>query len=474
MAQQFHEPIINFLGDRNGEPILIDDLAQRLNIAPEDHAEFRRAVEELVAAGRVVWNGDGSPGQMLGLPALGNRVVGTFRQTSRGFGFIIPDEPNAHGDLFIPIGDNLDAVTGDLVAAKVIVREKYDTRDRRNISGRIVEILKRATNKLVGTLGKQNGRWVVIPDGNIFRNPIEIPDAGSKHAAENDKVVVEILRYPSGDQLAQGVITEMLGAKGEPEVELQSVIRQFDLPSAFPEPVLAQARTAATSYDPDDFLRPVPGAPQREDLRDELIVTIDPDDARDFDDAISLKRLKGSARHAGESAQNEEEQIENLLRESAGSVGEAVWELGVHIADVSSFVGVESPMDLEARARGNSTYFPGYVIPMLPEVLSNGVCSLQENQPRLCKSAFIRYDAAGRVVSTRFSNSVIQSKKASPTNRPRRSSTTPKAKASPTPRAYSKPRPIPKSQSSARKSVSCSSAWTASPAPSASAASPRA
>ena len=239
MTQQFHEPIISFLGDQDGEPIRFGDMADRLNIAPGDRAEFERAVEELAAAGRVVWGAGNA--RMIQLPALGNRVVGIFRQTMRGFGFVVPDEPNAHGDLFIPIGENLDAVTGDYVAAKVIVREKYDTRDRRNIFGRIEEVLKRATNKLVGSLAKQNNRWVVIPDGNIFKTPIEIQDASSRNAAENDKVIVEILKYPQGDQLAQGVITEILGAKGEPEVELQSVIRQFDLPKGFPEAVLEQA-----------------------------------------------------------------------------------------------------------------------------------------------------------------------------------------------------------------------------------------
>jgi ribonuclease R len=413
---------MNVLGSREGEAIRVLELAERLNIPPGEMEAFERAVEEMAAAGRIVVSGSaagaaggGGAARTIQLPAMGNRVTGTFRQTSRGFGFVIPDVPNAHGDLFIPIGENLDAVTGDFVTAKVIVREKYDTRDRKNIYGRIVEILKRATNKVVGTLVRQNtlsgastgsqgpaGRWIVVPDGTIFRSPIEVQDVGAKNAAEHDKVVIEILKYPQGDQLAQGVITEILGAKGEPEVELQSVIRQFDLPAAFPEPVLAQARQAATSYTPEEYL----SRPDREDLRSELIVTIDPDDARDFDDAISLRKLKGAARNVP--AEDENEELEHLMM---GDVGEAAWELGVHIADVSSFVPVESAMDIEARTRGNSTYFPGYVIPMLPEVLSNGVCSLQENQPRLTKSAFIRYDAAGRVVGTRFANTVIQSRK---------------------------------------------------------------
>jgi ribonuclease R len=418
---QYYESIMNFLGNREGEPVRVAELAESLNVAAEERGQFERAVEELVAQRRVVWGGGGGSGsgRMIQLPAMGNRVTGIFRQTMRGFGFVVPDEPNAHGDLFIPAGENLDAVTGDFVAAKVIVRDKYDTGNRRNVFGRVVEILKRATNKLVGTLVRQNGHWVVIPDGTIFKSVVEIQDVGAKNAAENDKVVVELVRFPSGDQLAQGVITEILGAKGEPQVELESVIRQFDLPGPFPEAVLAQARTAAASYDPNDFVGGTrfaggnaalgTGATAgREDLRRDVIITIDPDDAKDFDDAISLRRLSASAAATNG---DEDEQMARLLAESTGTAGAPAWELGVHIADVSAFVPVESPMDLEARVRGNSTYFPGAVIPMLPEVLSNGVCSLQEDQPRLCKSAFIRYDAAGRVVGTRFANTVIQSRK---------------------------------------------------------------
>ena len=392
---QYQDSIIKFLTSADGEHVRIADLAERLNIAPEDRGDFEKTVEQLAVDGRIVWG----PGRSITLPAIGNTVSGVYRQTTRGFGFVIPDQPNAHGDLFIAIGDNMDAITGDFVKAKVVVRDKNDTRDsRRSISGRIIEILRRATNRVVGTLKNENNRWIVIPDGNVFKNPVAVPDAAARNPQEGDKVVLEILRYPTGDELAQGVITEILGAKGEPAVELQSVIRQFDLPDKFPEAVVEQARAAAQGYDPKNY-------PEREDLRDELIVTIDPDDARDFDDAISLKLLKGGAARKGADG---EDDVERLLD---GNVGSAAWELGVHIADVPAFIPVESAMDLEARARGNSTYFPGFVIPMLPEVLSNGVCSLQENQPRLTKSAFIRYDASGRVVGTRFANTIIHSRK---------------------------------------------------------------
>ena len=170
-------------------------------------------------------------------------------------------------------------------------------------------------------------------------------------------MVVEITEYPEYEKRAVGVITEVLGEAGEKDVDLKSVIVQHNLPDHFPEEVLAQARHAVESFDPDIERE------NRLDLSEEVICTIDPDDAKDYDDAISLKQTI-----------------------------EGHWELGVHIADVSFFVKEGSPLDVEAQKRGNSTYFPGFVIPMLPEMLSNGVCSLQEGVPRLCKSAFITLD----------------------------------------------------------------------------------
>jgi len=397
LQEQFNGPILSFLNDQNGAAVRVSELVERLNIQPDDRQEFEQAVEQLAAAGRVVWGS----GRMIALPSMGNLVTGIYRQTSRGFGFVIPTEANSHGDLFIPIGDNLNAVSGDTVVAKVVVREKYDQRDpRKAISGRIVEILKRAVNRAIGTLTLQHGRWQVVPDGNIFKAPIEVQDVTAKSAVEGDKVVVELLRFPSADEPAQGVISEVLGTHGEPEVELQSVIRQYDLPREFPPAVMAQARAAATSYDPKEH-------GEREDLSRELIITIDPDDARDFDDAISLRQL--SAASVGRPEEGEDAAIEEIMTRDRH--GPAAYELGVHIADVATFVPVESAMDMEARARGNSTYFPRKVIPMLPEVLSNGVCSLQEAQPRLTKTAFIRYDASGHVVGTRFANTVINSAK---------------------------------------------------------------
>ncbi len=280
MPERFHQTIIDYLADQNGSPTRVADIIERLHVAPDDQARFAEAVDQLLQAERII----SYEGGMIALPAMGNQVIGRYSQTSRGFGFVVPTEPNAHGDLFIPIGENLGAVSGDIVAAKVIVRQKYDLRDKKSTSGRVTEIVKRVTNKAVGTLTRQQNRWVIIPDGNIFRAPIEIQDVTAKSANEGDKVVVELLRFPQPDAPGQGVITEVLGARGEPEVELQSVIRQFDLPREFPVEIMDQAREAARTYDPASMT-------DRESLYDDLIVTIDPDDARDFDDAISLKVL---------------------------------------------------------------------------------------------------------------------------------------------------------------------------------------
>ena len=200
-------------------------------------------------------------------------------------------------------------------------------------------------------------------------------DATASGAKENDKVVLEIVSYPTDNMPARGAIVEVLGRAGQYDAEIRSIIARYNLPVEFDSACRDQARQAAEDFKPAS-------SKYRSDITDEVIVTIDPPDARDFDDAISLKKDKSGH-----------------------------WQLGVHIADVSHFVGQDSPLDKEARFRGNSIYLPQKVISMLPEVLSNGICSLQPDQKRFAKSAYITYDAEGNVLGTEFDNSIICSRK---------------------------------------------------------------
>ena len=190
------------------------------------------------------------------------------------------------------------------------------------------------------------------------------------------------MEYPGEGQQPEGVILEVLGDAGEPDVETQAIMRAFGLAERFDDDVVTEARDAARKLDVEQ------AGPDREDLRDLLICTVDPPDAKDYDDAISLRKLD-----AGQESDS------------------AAWELGVHIADVAHFVDAGSALDKEAYERGNSTYLPQKVVPMLPELLSNGVCSLQEGVDRFTRSCFLRYDAKGKVVGERFCRSIIKSAK---------------------------------------------------------------
>ena len=315
-----------------------------------------------------------APGtQAGGLPDARDGVVGLFRKHQRGFGFVIPAAAGECGDVFIPPGAGRDAISGDTVAARITRRT---TAGGPRLEGEIIEILERGRNRFVGELVKSGKTWEVMPDGKVLEAPILIADARSSGARPGDQVVVEITEYPQRERSARGVICEVLGRRGDPEIDTMSIVRQYHFRDAFSEEVLVDARVGIDAYDAN---RELPG---REDLRNEVIVTIDPDDARDYDDAISIR----------EPARGQ-------------------FELGVHIADVSHFVREGSDIDEEAAARCNSIYFPRFVIPMLPEVLSNGLCSLQEGEPRLVKSAFIRYDSRGHRMGSRFANAVIRSRK---------------------------------------------------------------
>jgi ribonuclease R len=367
MLEIFKRNIVKLLKRRDYEPLKLSQVAKTLGVSSEDYPEFKRAFEELRRTGHVVMG----ERNLVSLPAMSGRVIGTFRANARGFGFITPLEPNAHGDLFVPPNATGEAMTGDIVAARV--RRKGKRGGQMEYRGEVIEILERAKNRFVGTLRKKGDGWIVQPDGKGIVEPITVDDVGAKGAKHKDKVVVEILTYPTEKYLARGVIVEVLGKAGQYESEIRSIIRQYHLPSEFNQECSEEAHEAASGFEPENIKG-------REDITDKVIVTIDPPDAKDFDDAISIERDNDGNR-----------------------------VLGVHIADVSHFVKKDSALDVEAKERGNSVYLPGRVIPMLPEVLSNGVCSLQPGQKRFVKSAYLTYDEQGNVLSRRFANSVMKS-----------------------------------------------------------------
>ena len=368
MANRFTDRIMRLVQRRDYGPLTRAEMARNLNITDDDHGAFRESLGLLVGAGRIAYD----PAGLVTLPAMGRKFVGTYQGTDKGFGFVRPEQPVAQGDLYIPGGMALDAVTGD----KVRVEAGMSFRGRQ--AGRIVEIIERGTTQVVGALIRQQKKWFIQPDGKEMTELISVGDPGAKNAKAGDKVLVEIVSYPSERVYADGVILQRLGKGGESSTELKAVIKRYNLPEKFPRRVTDEARGAVQKMRPTDGK----GRAKREDIRKQTIITIDPTDARDFDDAISLKHTPGGG-----------------------------WQLGVHIADVSHFVTEGLPLDSEAQKRANSVYLPEHVIPMLPEVLSNGVCSLQEDEDRFVKSAYIKLDERGKVLGTRFANSLIRSTK---------------------------------------------------------------
>ncbi len=376
MTKPLEQRILRHIADVRYTPQRLRELASELGIESERMEAFSQALNALVAEGRVVLGADTT----VGLPPPGRQILGTFRLNRRGFGFVVPESPMEHGDLFVPEGQTGGALTGDMVRAKVIHAKARAGAGRSPYYGQVTEIIKRAERQYVGNLKKRGPNWIVEVDGRHLPEPIVIRDPHAKNAHEGDKVVVEMITYPDNDEPGEGVILEVLGKQGEPDVETTAVMRAYGLAGKFEEEQLAEARAVSAAYDD----KTIP--PDREDLTSKLICTIDPPDAKDFDDAINIEKFDPPQ-------------------------GDTAWELGVHIADVAQFVKHGSALDREAYARGNSAYLPRKVIPMLPEVLSNGVCSLQEGVNRYCKSVFIRYDAEGHVLGHRFANTVIRSAK---------------------------------------------------------------
>jgi ribonuclease R len=307
------------------------------------------------------------------LPAEADLVTGTISVHQSGFAFL-PREKPGEQDLFIAAENTGTAMHGDKVVARITRDERFArAKGRDRAEGRVIRILERAHDTIVGTLEQSKNFFFVVPDDpRIVHNVyVQTPEAG--RARRGDKVVVRLERWESRHVNPEGEIIEVLGASSAPGVDMLSIIRKYHLPTEFPKPVIEEAERIPETVAEEMF-------EGREDLRNKFIVTVDPDDARDFDDAIDVERVPGGG-----------------------------WKLGVHIADVAAYVTPGSALDREARKRGNSVYLPDRVIPMLPERLSNGVCSLNPDVNRLTHSVFLEFSRDGRPKQARFARTVIRS-----------------------------------------------------------------
>lgn len=374
----YSRQILKYFQQPTAQPLRPKELARLLRVKATQAAEFLADLKSLIEEGRLQRTSNGRVG--LARPAWDTSLTGTIRRTPRGVGYFTPAVTVPEGSdsalapvqvqepIYIAPEDLEGALTGDEV--RIVLLKRRRSHGQR--CGRVVEVLRRARTTFVGIYHEHHGQGYVTVDAALFDEPVAVGDPGAKGARPNDKVVFEMVQYPTSRRGAEGVITQVLGPHGKPGIDTLSIIHEFQLPDEFPEAVLEEARAQAARFDPDDLQ-------DRLDLTGETIITIDPVDARDFDDAISLSQ------------------------DERGH-----WRLGVHIADVSHFVPAGSALDREARRRGNSVYLPDRVLPMLPEVLSNGLASLQQDHLRYTKSVFIDFTPEGIPTHTELAHSAIK------------------------------------------------------------------
>src|SRR3954451_1350467 len=368
------EQILALLSRKDYRPLNKIEIAGKLGVSGRARVAFRSTLRDLERAGEIARIRK----DRYVLPAEADLVTGKLSVHPAGYGFLTSEKPG-EPDIFIAAENVGTAMHGDRVIAR-ISPEPPAGRIKGRREGRVIRILERAHETVVGTLQRSRNFYYVVPDDprfvhDIYVRPVAVEEDRQSRtgATVGDKVVVRLDDWQSRHVNPEGEIIEVLGPASAPGVDVLSIIRKYHLPTEFSSDVLEQAERIPESVDAQQIAG-------REDLRNQFIVTIDPDDARDFDDAIHVEKLPNGG-----------------------------WQLGVHIADVATYVEPGSALDREARRRGNSVYLPDRVIPMLPERLSNGVCSLKPEVDRLTHSVFIQFDKRGVAKSARFARSVIRS-----------------------------------------------------------------
>ena len=361
--QERKDKIISLVRDENFSPLKRGEMRSVMNVSPEEKNEFDSLIDELISEGKLV---ETKKGKIMDSEKLG-LFAGEFLGNQKGFGFVRLENSDGN-DVFIPAG----AVNGAMHKDKVLIRITAPSERGKRAEGEVIKVLEKAKGNIVGTFELLKGFGFVVCDDRKTED-IFIPKEKTKGAVTGSKVVVKITKTRENGRSPEGEITEVIGYIDDPGVDILSVIKQFDLPLEFPQEVMEQIENIPLEVLPEE-------TEGREDLRDWVTVTIDGDDSKDFDDAVSLEMTDNGN-----------------------------YRLGVHIADVTHYVTEGSPLDEEALERGTSYYLVDRVIPMLPHKLSNGICSLNPDEDRLTLSCIMEINKHGELVDHKICKSVIHS-----------------------------------------------------------------
>lgn len=356
------ELVYSYLTSKDYHPIKFKEMAGILQVPRTERDDLRQVLDSLCQDGKIRVD---ERGKIKALDA--DQITGTFQGTLKGYGFVILEGEDS--DIFIPENATGAALDGDRVQVEIVSGE--DKKLGRRKEGRIINVLEHVTNQVVGTFHKNKNFGFVIPDNQKLGSDIFIPKEKDRGAVNGHKVVVELTQYGSSSKNPEGKVIEILGHINDPGVDIMSIVRAYGLPEEYPEKVMEQVAAVPEEVTGADMAG-------RLDLRDMRMVTIDGEDAKDLDDAVSLTKEGG------------------------------IYHLGVHIADVSNYVTENSPLDKEALKRGTSVYLVDRVIPMLPHKLSNGICSLNEGVDRLALSCLMDIDGKGNVISHRIAETTVR------------------------------------------------------------------
>ena len=358
------EKILEILGQHNYKPLNVDELADVLGFEKNDRKMLKKAVDQLIKDGSVIK----IKKEKIVLPEGFGIYIGKLDVNKRGFGFVFRGE--GKGDIFIPENAMKDAMNGDKVQVKVL-RETFGTK---RAEGEIITVLERNNTQVIGVYEESKAFGFVIPEDAKIKHDIFIGKKNRNFAENGDVVVAEITKWPEKGRNPEGMITEILGKKGDKGVDILTVVKKYNLPEEFSPEVMKFTENIPEEIKPEEIIR-------RKDLRNEMVMTIDGADAKDLDDAVSVVKLENGD-----------------------------FKLSVHIADVTHYVKEGNPIDKEAFKRATSVYLLDLVIPMLPKKLSNNLCSLNPFEPKLTLSCEMIIDRQGKVKEHEIFESIIESK----------------------------------------------------------------